>query len=265
MQADKGYKTAIVILLCVIALQWFFLAQLLKEKPPAPRPVALPPAAAYKGKIAIVLDDWGYNRKNLIFLKTIHAPLTLSILPHLPYTHVIAADAHTQGFEVILHLPMEPHEKLRLEQDTILVSMDATAIRSIAAKDIDDIYYAKGVSNHMGSKATEDARVMSILFGELKKRHMYFLDSAVSSKSACADAATAANIPFAKRDIFLDNTEEPVYIKGQILKLAKKASLYKKAIGIGHDRKVTLEVLREAIPELERQGYKFVYLSELVR
>jgi polysaccharide deacetylase 2 family uncharacterized protein YibQ len=37
------------------------------------------------------------------------------------------------------------------------------------------------------------------------------------------------------------------------------------AIGIGHDRRNTLEVLKEEMPKLEKEGYKFVYVSELVK
>jgi len=41
--------------------------------------------------------------------------------------------------------------------------------------------------------------------------------------------------------------------------------MYGHAIGIGHDRKVTLEVLKEVMPELDREGFKFVFVSELVK
>jgi polysaccharide deacetylase 2 family uncharacterized protein YibQ len=37
------------------------------------------------------------------------------------------------------------------------------------------------------------------------------------------------------------------------------------AVGIGHDRKKTLEALTEAIPRLKKEGYRLVYLSELVK
>jgi hypothetical protein len=72
-------------------------------------------------------------------------------------------------------------------------------------------------------------------------------------------------IAFANRDVFLDNREEPEYIMGQINKLKNIAKVYGRAIGIGHDRKVTLEVLKGAMPELEKEGYKFVFVSELLR
>jgi len=72
-------------------------------------------------------------------------------------------------------------------------------------------------------------------------------------------------VPYAKRDIFLDNIEDTPYIKDQLNKLKAKARMYGYAIGIGHDRPVTLAVLKEAIPQLKKEGYKFVFVSELVR
>jgi polysaccharide deacetylase 2 family uncharacterized protein YibQ len=118
----------------------------------------------------------------------------------------------------------------------------------------------------MGSKVTRDKRIMAIVFKELKKRGLYFLDSFVIPESICADLADKMQIPFAERDIFLDTKKkEYEYIKKQVSKLKAKANLEGQAIGIGHDHKVTLEVLAELMPEIEKEGYKFVFVSELVR
>jgi hypothetical protein len=252
------YKIVIVILSVVVILQWLFIVKLLPPKAPAV-PVKL------KGKIAIVVDDWGYNLNNLDMLNQIKYPLTCSILPGLNYSSQIAEELNALGYEILLHLPMEPHEKFRLEKNTILNVMDEQIIRNIIGQDLASISYAKGVSNHMGSATTEDIRTMEIVFKELKNRHLYFLDSLVSSKSICSDVARKIGVGFAKRDVFLDNREEPAYIKSQVYKLKIKARIFGKAIGIGHDRKITLEVLKEVMPQLEKEGYKFVFVSELVK
>jgi polysaccharide deacetylase 2 family uncharacterized protein YibQ len=253
-----GYKIVIGVLLFIIILQWLFILRVRPPKAPA-----LPPRI--KGKIAIVLDDWGYNLNNLDILNQIKYPLTCSILPNLNYTTQIAQELNARGYQIILHLPMEPHEKYSMEKNTVLTSMDEETIRKILEKDLAGISYARGVSNHMGSRATEDTRVMGTVLRELKNKKLYFLDSFVSSKSICSYLAKKIGASFARRDIFLDNTEEPAYIKSQLYKLKMKARSYGRAIGIGHDRKVTLEVLREVMPQLEREGYKFVFVSELVK
>ena len=226
-------------------------------------PAVLQPVVV-KGRIAIVLDDWGYNLNNLAVLKQIKSPLTLSILPNLAYSKEISERMHNLKYQIILHLPMEPKEKLRLENNTIMASMSEDTIRNIMNDDLNNIVYAKGISNHMGSNVTRDARVISVIFGELKKRGLFFLDSYVSNESVCSDMASKMGVGFIRRDIFLDNKNEPEYIRSQLYKLKSKAKIYGYAVGIGHDRRTTLEVLKEVMPELEKEGYKFVYLSELV-
>lgn len=219
------------------------------------------------GRIAIVLDDWGYSVNNLKFVKEIREPLTLAILPGRAYSGFIAQAAAELGKEVILHLPLEPHQentKYSLEPDTILTTMPKAQVAKILENDIKSVQGIKGVSNHMGSYATENKPLMKIIFLELKKRKLYFLDS-FTGKTVGKDLAREMGVFYARRQVFLDNENEPSYILGQIELLAKIAAQTGFAIGIGHDRSSTLEVLVRAMPDLRKQGYKFVYVSELVK
>jgi polysaccharide deacetylase 2 family uncharacterized protein YibQ len=256
----RRYKIVILILSFLVVIETILLIRLWVI-----RPKKLPEIPKIlKGRIAIVIDDWGYNSNNLEMLEEIKYPLTVSILPNLSYSRQLSEELHRRGLEVILHLPLEPHEKFRLEQNTVMTSMDESKIIDIIRRDLANVSNAKGVSNHMGSLATEDLRTMGIIFQELKQRRLYFLDSMVSPKSICSGLAKKMHLDFVKRDIFLDNKESPEYIRGQIYRLKVKAGLYGRAVGIGHDRKSTLEVLKEAIPQLEKEGYKLVFVSELI-
>lgn len=259
MRKERRYKITITVLAAVILLQWLLIIALLKPK--RPPPVYIKP----KGRIAVVIDDWGYNLNNLHIVDQIKYPLTCSVLPRLKYSATVSSELHARGFEIILHLPLQPREKYNLEKDTIMVSSTPQAIEDIMERDLNSIAYAKGVSNHMGSLATENQYTMSAIFKELKKRRLYFLDSLVSPKSLCERLSKKMGLSFARRDIFLDNKEEPAYIRNQIMKLKTKAKVYGQAIGIGHDRRVTLEVLKEMMPQLEKEGYSFVFVSELAR
>jgi len=243
--------SVIVLLLVGISI---FIARPKKIRRPAPAP---------KGKIAIVLDDWGNNMADFRLVEEIKYPLTLAILPNIRYSHMAAQELHSMGFEIILHLPMEPRERYGLEKNTIMVSSTNEQIAGILAQDLANVVYAKGVSNHMGSRATSDLKTMEFIFMELKKRHLYFLDSFVSPQSICLELAHKLKLKLFRRDVFLDNKQERGYIKKQIYQLKDKARLNGFAIGIGHDRKVTLEVLKEVMPKIDKEGYKFVFLSEL--
>lgn len=262
----KKIKLAVLILVVLVIVETIFLVFLLVRRPKKGIvKIPFPRAQIIKGKIAIVIDDWGYNFNNIRFLDGFKFPLTVSILPNLNYSHLLSEDLYQRGFEVILHLPMEPEDNLNIEKDTIMVSMDETAVKEIVSRGFSSVSHSKGLSNHMGSKAVADKRIMSVILDELKRNGFYFLDSFVSSDSVGGDLAKIKQVLFAKRDIFLDNQNDPKYIKGQIYKLKMKAAVNGQAIGIGHDRKLTLEILKEVMPQLEKEGYKFVFVSDLAR
>ena len=219
------------------------------------------------GKIAIVVDDFGYNINNVDEFLNIGEPITLSILPNLPYSGEIAAAARRRGYEVILHLPLESHRKdVREEEGTINSKMTGQEVLNKLKSAMESVRDLSGVSNHMGSKATEDKQLMEIIFSALKKEKLYFFDSLTSRKSVCQEAAKKVGIRFAKRDVFLDlgKANDADYIRKQVLELKKRAFKKGYAIGICHDRKNTVKVLAEMMPDLKADGVRFVYLSELV-
>ncbi|MBW1695132.1 MAG: divergent polysaccharide deacetylase family protein [Deltaproteobacteria bacterium] len=61
-------------------------------------------------KIAIIIDDLGYDKYIVEKFLGLDAALTFSVLPHIPYQKRIANAALEKGFEIMLHLPMEPDE-----------------------------------------------------------------------------------------------------------------------------------------------------------
>jgi len=237
-----------------------------KTKPLAVTPLKIKEALplAIKGKIAIVIDDWGYHINSIDILDAKQFKLTAAILPNLAYTNSVSEELNKRGFEIMLHLPMQPKENIGLEKDTIMTSSPDKDILRIVEQDVREISHVKGINNHMGSLATSDLRTMTLVFKQLNRKHLYYLDSFVSSDSVCEDLAKKFKVSFAKRDIFLDNNPEPEYIRNQISKLKLLAASRGWAIAIGHDRKNTLEVLREELPKIKEEGYKLVYVSELV-
>jgi len=221
-----------------------------------------------KRRIAIVIDDWGYSLSNLSIIKEIKQPLTCAILPNLKNSNSIMHRLNNLGFEIILHLPMEPKERrglgLNLENNTITLGMNAEMIEKIFTKDLSSVSLARGVSNHMGSRITEDINAATLVMAEAKKRKLYFFDSFVTNQSVCPILAKKIKIRFAKRDVFLDNQNDVGYINEQLTVLKNLARKQGIAVGIGHDRKNTLLVLQAMLGQLEKEGYQFVFLSQVV-
>lgn len=232
------------------------------------RGVFFRPREIARAKVAIVIDDWGYNLRYLNLLKEIDVPLTLSILPNLRYSSKIAELAKSQGKEIILHLPLQPEQQGReigLEEHTITSDMSEEEIIKNLQVALTSVPYVGGVSGHMGSRATKDKRLMSAIFGELKKKKMFFLDNLVTSQSICGQLAKQMQVKFAARDVFLDNQDNQEYIRGQFKQLSEFAQGSAQAVGIGHAKPNTLKVLKDEITSMQAKGIKFVFISELVQ
>lgn len=236
-------------------------APLVKERPP---PSSEIPKG--KGKIAIVLDDWGYSVKQMPLLESIRQPVTVAVLPGLPYSTQVAQRAHFNGDEVILHQPMEAEDpNAPREAAELSAGMSKEEVRWHLNRSLEAVPFARGISNHQGSKATADPALMEKVFTDVKRRRLYFLDSFVTSRSVCLELACRLKLRFARRAVFLDNDPTADVIRQRLVELAKAASASGEALGIGHDRPRTLEVLLEMIPALEKAGYTFVPVSRLAR
>lgn len=232
-----------------------------KEKPPE-KPVAL------KGKIAIIIDDWGYNIQHCELIKNIPDPVTVSVLPKLPHSRQVAQCAHQNGKEVMLHLPLEPQPRENLEKYPnhyiIKTSMKKSEVEKLLEENLDSVPFADGINNHMGSKATENTQLMTTVFTFLKQKGLFFVDSMVTSHSVCRNLAEKMSLPFTQRDIFLDNINERSYIESQFNHLIEEAVRKGTAVGIGHDRTLTLEIIAEQIARWKKEGFQFVTVRDLI-
>lgn len=248
----------LVLLLTVLLCLTFFL-----------RKVLFRPKQMAKAKVAIVIDDWGYNLRYLHLLREINVPLTVSVLPNLRYSAKAAEAAKAQGKEVILHLPLEPEIAERgyigLEKDTITSAMPKDEVIAKFELALASVPNVKGVSNHMGSLATKDTELMSVILGQIKKRRLFFLDNLVTDESVCKQLAQNMGLKFAARDFFLDNLDNDEYIRGQFKKFREFAHASGKAIAIGHVKLKTLKILKDEIARMQDEGIEFVFVSDLVR
>jgi len=232
------------------------------------RVVPIPPVMTVRKrpKVAIVIDDFGYNMNNVEAFFDIGMPITMAVLPQQRYSHRIAERARSRGYEVILHLPLESwRPEAKEETDTIRSGMSESEIIAMLKKEIADVPGLSGVNNHQGSKATEDKQVMTDVMEYLKKKGLYFCDSFTTAKSVCPEVASEVGIKFARRNKFIDNDNNAAAIERQLAELKTMAFARGKAIAIGHDRKTTVAVLAKVMPEMAKEGIEFVYLSEMVK
>ena len=219
----------------------------------------------YSGRIAIVIDDIGHDDKIFRKFTELGVPVTFSILPGERYSKYIANEAWKLKYEVMLHLPMEPHGSWSDPgSHAILSSMSGEQMLRQLSEDLDAVPNAAGVNNHMGSLLTENDIAMRVLLEEIHKRGLFFIDSRTSSQTVAYSIAKNIGVKSGDRDVFLDNKSDIAYIKGQIdtaIRIAKKKG---EATVIGHAKTETAAAIREKLPDFEKEGIELVTVSRVL-
>jgi uncharacterized protein len=221
--------------------------------------------------LAIIIDDFGSGRDGVRQMMSIDRHLTFAVMPFCPFTKEDAEKADSLGYEVIVHLPMEPMhgQPSWLGPNGILVSYDSQKISALTRMALADVPHAKGVNVHMGSKASADERVMGSILKEVADAGMFFVDSKTGLKSVILSVADKTGVPCVERNVFLDGQQPKAHVLKQ-LKLAEEVALKQGyAVAIGHvgveGGKVTAEAIEQILPELDQKGIKLVFVSELLQ
>lgn len=231
---------------------------------PAAAPKPNTPTAV-KGKLAVVIDDAGRDLESQHIYESLGIPLTLAVMPNQVHTRDAALSWHAHGLPVILHQPMESVSGIGMESKVILTSMGDEEIRSLLKSSLSQVPEAVGINNHQGSKATTDRHTMDVVMNELHHRHLFFFDSRTNSTTAADAAAASYGVPYVRNDLFVDNEADVAAISSMIREAAKRAQKYGTYVIIGHCRPKTAEAFRQMVPQLEKEGIQFVYVSSLAK
>lgn len=216
-------------------------------------------------KVAIVIDDIGYNPGIAEKFFALPVKLNVAVLPYTPYGPSLARRAAQQGKEVLIHFPMEalsPGENAG-ERFLLRVGMSENEVARIVREAFERVPGARGLNNHKGSKATQNKHLMELLATHLRGRNVYFLDSLTTPRSLAFRVMKEMGIPALCRDVFLDGETDVAYVLEKLqetLAIARKRGF---AIAIGHPKEVTYEALRQFLSKPHPE-YEFVFLSEIL-
>lgn len=226
------------------------------------------PTYAHTNKVAIVIDDFGNNMKGTEKMLALPIPLTVAVMPFLPSTKQDATSAHQKGHEIIIHMPMEPvkGKKEWLGPKAITTDLSDDEIRSRVKQAIEEVPFAIGMNNHMGSKATADERVMRIILSVCKEHGLFYLDSKTSPNSVVKKIAEEIGVPTVENKLFFDGVYTSAHVTKQANSLLKKVEKEPVMVAIGHvgpPGEITSSVIRSYIPKIQEKA-DFIFLSDLV-
>lgn len=222
-------------------------------------------------RIAIVIDDFGYSASEMVMgFIDLSFPITISVLPNCPHTTDMAQAAHRVGKEVLVHIPMEPRGYPEVDPGEDALMHDHTREQLVRRIDdaLEDVPYAVGANNHMGSAFTSQHIPMRVLMYKLKDGGLFFLDSMTTPESVGIVEARRAGLLATRNRMFIDSPVDEsgrIDVESQLTELAVVARKLGAAVGIGHPHPETLRVLQRMLPELQSEGIELVFVSELVR
>ncbi|HSX85159.1 MAG TPA: divergent polysaccharide deacetylase family protein [Cellvibrio sp.] len=217
-----------------------------------------------QGRLAIIIDDIGYNLALGKRTVDLRGDFTLAILPFTPHGSELAERGHQRGKEIMLHAPMSNRHNYPLGRGGLVSGMQRAEFLAVLRQNLASIPYIKGLNNHMGSQLTEQAEPMRWLMEELKTRNLYFVDSRTSAQTQALLMAEQINLPSRKRDVFLDDDRTPAAIRYHLLRALKQAQQQGTAIAIGHPYRETLTQLEQLQPLLQQHQVQLVSASQLM-
>lgn len=222
-----------------------------------------------RSRVALIVDDFGNGMRGTDEMFALPVKFTVAVMPFLSTSEKDARRAHERGLDVLVHLPMEPRQGKPewLGPGAILTRMSDAEVRQRVEAALDNVPYAIGINNHMGSKVTGDERVMGIVLAVCKERGLFFVDSHTNYRSVAGRMAREIGLPPVENHIFLDDIHTAGHVAKQMRLVKERALQQKYCVTIGHvgiQGKETAAGIRSGIEEL-KNSVEFVGISDLVK
>jgi polysaccharide deacetylase 2 family uncharacterized protein YibQ len=226
---------------------------------PAPKPAGQP-------MIAVIIDDLGIDRKRADRVVSLRAPLTLAFMTYAEDLGRQTAEARAHGHELMVHVPMQPMDgAYDPGPDVLEVNLRPEELHHRLEWGLSRFDGFIGINNHMGSRFTADRAGMRVVMEELRRRGLAFVDSVTTDKSVAGELAGRYGVPFAARQIFLDNEQDVGAVRAQLAKVEAYARKHGHAIAIGHPHDATIEALAGWLPGLDARGFVLVPVSAIIK
>lgn len=222
-------------------------------------------------KLAIVIDDFGWDRKGVEEMLSLDCTLTCAVMPALEFSTQDAERAHSMGHEVILHMPMEAYGNLPLSWygPLFIANGDTNEVaRNKLTQAINSTPHIKGINIHMGTAVSQNERLMTEILSVTKERNLPFLDSRTIENSVCEEVANRLDAPILLRDVFLEERRANYAVTttriDEAIRIAKEKG---RCIAIGHigsvGQDITAKCLKDNLARIKAEGIEIVPLSVL--
>ena len=221
-----------------------------------------------KPTISLIVGGLGINRTHTrSAIDELPPEVTLSFVPYARGLQSWVNAAREAGHEVLIEMPMQPHDYGRISPHPHTLSTSAAPSENIRRMEwvLSRASGAFGVVNYQGDKFAADADAVQPVMDALAERGVAMVEDGSLSRSVLRTASAKSGAVFAAADHTIDNDTDASAIHGRLLELEHAAQSNNAALGTGFAYPVTIDVVQEWADRLEAKGILLAPASSALR
>ncbi len=241
--------------------------------PDGTRPSALYARKATSGQsnpdgpqVAIVIGGLGVSATSTAdALSRLPPDVTLAFTPYGGDLETLVGRARERGHEVLLQVPMEPHDYPDNDPgpQTLLTSLSAD-------QNVDRLHWLfsrmqgyVGITNFMGARFTASDAGMAPVLREVARRGMIYVDDGTSARSQAGQIAGANKLPYAKADVVIDAVPSAGEIDNALRRLENVARERGMAVGYSSALPASIDRIARWTKAAQGRGIVIVPVSTI--
>ncbi len=225
-----------------------------------------PPLDA-KPRIAVVISGMGLREApTRLAVQRLPSQVTLAFTPYGDGLQEWVAQARAAGHEVLLELPMEPHDYPENDPgpNALLTSLSAEENTGRLEWLLSRFSGYAGVINFFGGKFSTAEAALGPVMAELKGRGLMIVDNQSASRSRISEIAGQIDMPFVSATLQIDAELSAAAIDARLAELERAAIAGGFAAGIGSPLPVTIERISLWAEQLGARGITLVPVTALI-
>jgi len=245
--------------------------QILNEKGAAGQEVAAEvskqtpsPLIKPRYKVAIIVTNLGLNKRSTELALTLPKEFALGFLPYTKSLTPLLNKANDNGHEVYLYLPLQTSKsfddpgKYTLLSD---IAPEENAVRLNVILNSQGKY--KGVYSNYKEVFTDNLQATEGVIDHLEDKSLLLVLGKTAKKPLSENLKARQNI--SPVNIIIDEEPSREHVALQLAKLERIAQTKGYALGYSQGFTMTMDMLKEWMPNLEQQGISLVPISELLK
>lgn len=216
--------------------------------------------------VSIIVGGLGINYTHTrSAIEELPPEVTLAFAPHARGLQTWIRRAREAGHEVLIELPLEPHDhgRVRPHPNTLRADLDAAANTSRLEVLLAQSHGYFGVVNYQGDKFVTSPTAARSMFETLKARGVAFFEDGSLQGETLHKAATQAGARYGRADYVIDARIEADAMRSQLMALETAARENGAALGTAIAYPLTLDIVREWTEQLAEKGIVLAPASSL--